>query len=196
MSSIAGIVSVAQTGLGVAQNVQDAQAAKLRGQFENQVDQRNAQLAEKQAEFAVNDATLDANRLGGQTAQQVASGRAAAAAGGADVNTGSAAAVTASRNLVGAVDALTIKNNAAREAWGYDVQAANYRTQGKLALMAGQNEATADTMKGVSTLLGGATDIYKIYKTRVPKTTPGNTTPLPAGRPAPDSPYGPSEEDG
>lgn len=168
MGAVAGIVSAAstgaQTGLGFMQHQSAAQAASLRGRFQSDVAERNAQLAERQGEDALNRGSLEENRMRGETVRQVASGRAALAAQGIDISSGSAAGDTASQELVGEVDALTIRNNAAREAWGYNVDAANSRMQGRLALLAGENEAATERLGSVSTLLSGASSLYGLYR--------------------------------
>jgi hypothetical protein len=192
MGAMAGIAATGvQTGLGVAQDQQDAQAASLRGRFQNDVAERNAKIAERQGEDALNRGNLEENRERGATDQAIASGRATTAAQGVDVSSGSAAAVRASEQLVGQVDALTIRNNAAREAWGYDVEAANQRMQGRLALLAGENEAATDRAKSVSTLITGAASTYNLYKLRAPTTSRAPQSPaLPAGQRDGGSPYG------
>jgi hypothetical protein len=168
MGATASIISVistgAQIGFGFEQRQQNAQAASLRGRFENDVAERNAQLAEKQGQDALNIGNLEENRQRDVTGQEIASGRTSTAAQNVDVSSGSAAAVRASQQLVGEVDALTIRNNAAREAWGYDVEAANQRMQGRLALLAGENDAAAERASSVSTLLTGASSLTGLYR--------------------------------
>ncbi len=46
------------------------------------------------------------------------------------------------------MDALTVKNNAWREAWGYKAQARSYRTQGALSRLASRNEANSTLLTG------------------------------------------------
>lgn len=171
----AGLLDVTtglQTGLGFASHEQQAQAASLRGRFENDVAERNAQLSEKEGEDALNVGNLEENRQRLATEQEQGASLAAQGASGATVGSGSNADVRASQQLIGDVDALTIRNNAARQAWGYDVEAANSRMQGKLALLAGENEAASQRTAAVTTLLGGAYSLYSASKLRVkPDTT-------------------------
>jgi hypothetical protein len=54
---------------------------------------------------------------------------------------------------MGELDALTIRNNAAREAWGYRVQATNYRQSASLTKMAAKNQASSIRNQGWTTLL-------------------------------------------
>lgn len=196
MGATAAIVTAvstgAEVGFGFMQHQQAAQAASMRGRFENQIAERNAQLAEMQGEDALNLGQLAENRQRGQTTQAVASGRAAAAGQGIDINTGSAAAVRVSQELVGEIDALTIRNNAARQAWGYDVEAAHQRMQGRLALLGGENEAATERLASVGTLLTGAASLYGLRNTRVPKKSGNGRAALPVGQRANDSMFGPN----
>lgn len=79
------------------------------------------------------------------------------AANGADVGSGSALDTLADTISMGELDALTAKNNAAREAWGI-------RMGGRNAYVAGMNEAAASRAGAFSTLLQGATTAYGNWK--------------------------------
>jgi hypothetical protein len=65
-----------------------------------------------------------------------------------DVGQGSPTDVQGDAAYLGELDALKIRNNAAREAWGYRVQAQNAR-------MGGQNAQTASQYGAAATLIGG-----------------------------------------
>lgn len=176
-----------QTGLEFGQHQKDAQAASMRGRLQNDIAERNAQLAERQGRDALNRGAMAEGRERLETRQQIGSTRAALAAQGIDVNGGSAAEVQATERLIGDVDALMIRSNAQREAWGFDVEAANERTQGRFALLAGENEAAAQRVAGVSTLLGGVANLYSINGMRAPKS---KSVALPKASRAPDVPPG------
>lgn len=83
--------------------------------------------------------------------------RAALAANGVDVGTGSAAAILTSTDLQKENDINTITANAVRAAWGQRMQATNFKNE---ALM---QRATADSispgMAAFTSLLGGATQV-------------------------------------
>jgi hypothetical protein len=64
-----------------------------------------------------------------QTKQILGTQRAGYAGQGVDVGTGSAVDVAADTTALGELDAMTIRNNAKREAYGYQVQAAGFRAQ-------------------------------------------------------------------
>lgn len=86
-----------------------------------------------------------------------ASQRAAAAAGGVDVNTGTAGQLQHETSTFSELDALRITNNAARQAWGYQTQAGLDEWQGKQA-------ETGSYISAASSLLGGASKGYFGYK--------------------------------
>lgn len=87
----------------------------------------NAKLAEFQAQDALNrGATAEGQSKIAATALK-SQQRAALAANGVDVNTGTANDIQTGTDLMNQVDVATIKDNALRDAWGYRVQATSYR---------------------------------------------------------------------
>ncbi len=83
----------------------------------------NAMFANNAANDAVSRGTYDADLQRLRTSQNLGTQRAAMAANGGEVNSGSNAALQDDTAAIGELDALTIQNNAAREAYGYRVQA-------------------------------------------------------------------------
>ena len=122
------------------------------GNEANTLYQRNAQLADWQAADALQRGKIDEKKQRRVTEQVIGSQRAGLAAQGVDVNRGSALDVQADAAYLGELDALTIRHNAAKEAWGYGVQAQDFRTKGRIAQREGQFGA-------FSTLLGSAGSI-------------------------------------
>jgi hypothetical protein len=89
----------------------------------------NAGLADQQASDALargQDAEFK-SRL--RTAQLKGTQTATLAAHGVALDQGSALDILTSTDVMGAADAATIHDNAAKESWGYKVQASNYRSQ-------------------------------------------------------------------
>jgi len=73
--------------------------------------------------------------------------------------------------MLGELDAQTVRNNAAREASGYEnaawqdrVQGSNYQAQSQLYSM--QAKSTSPFLSGFTSLLDGATTTYGTYKSR------------------------------
>ena len=67
---------------------------------------------------------------------------------------GSPSAVVASTAAINEMNALQIRNNAARRAWGFAVQGESDRIQAGLARQAG-------TIEGIGTILGGTAKAYQ-----------------------------------
>lgn len=124
------------------------------GQFQEGQDARKfynkqAQLADWQALDAEQRGKVEEKKMRRRTEQAVGSQRVSLAAQGVDVNQGSSLDVQADASYLGELDALTIRKNAAKEAWGYRVQRDDLRYRGKLS----QHEATFGMF---NTILGGA----------------------------------------
>jgi hypothetical protein len=157
-----------------------ANAAKAAGVAQSEVDESQAQLsdynaevADQQAQDAIDRGTLEANKIrtavrgmiGAQTTAFAGSGA------GVDVGFGSAVDVAADTARLGELDALTTMTNAQRSAWGYKVEAEDQRRAaaiqrqgGKMAIATGKANASADNWNAGGTLLTTAGSLYLDYK--------------------------------
>ncbi len=146
----------------------------------------NAAALEMQATDAVSRGRDQEDRFRTQIKGLIGSQRASFAAQGVDVGSGSAVDVQEDTARQGELDALTIRTNAAREAWGYTVesegetlQAEDTRKLGKLqaentrqvglaaalnARLGGSFQATAANFGAASTIVGGAASLVSIAK--------------------------------
>jgi len=113
----------------------------------------NQQVAGGQAQDAIARGEVEERRYRTSIRQLIGEQRASMSAQGLDVSFGSALDLQLDVAYYGELDALTIRNNAAREAWGYRMQGAGYAQEAVYAERAG-------TMSAFSTLLGGGTDVY------------------------------------
>lgn len=89
-----------------------------------------------------------------KTAQLAGKQRAGMAASGVDLGTGSPNLILAGTEFMGERDAQIIKDNAMKEAWGFDVQAANDRSNAALFRFRAASERPG--MNAATTLLTGA----------------------------------------
>jgi hypothetical protein len=135
---------------------------------EAQLSDYNAAVAELQAGDAVTRGTQQENRFRVGVRGMVASQRAGFAGNGVDVGFGSAVDVQADAAYLGEIDALQIRSNAAREAWGYKVQAEDFRRrgviqrkEGKNARLAGKIAGSAANAEAFGTVLGGTTSLLQ-----------------------------------
>lgn len=140
----------AQTANAVVGDVKNAKAAKKLGDA-------NAAIAEQQAEDAIARGKEGVAQVGQQERSLKGSQRAALAAQGIDIGSGSAADVIANDESLSELDKIAIRRNAQREAHGFELQAAAYRKGGQLQAANYQNQA-------YGTLLSGATQMIGVYQ--------------------------------
>ncbi|WP_332774437.1 hypothetical protein [Pseudomonas sp. ESBL1] len=99
-----------------------AQQAQQQGAATAAANLQNAAFAGEAANDAIKRGEFEADQSRIDTRNMIGAQRAGFAANGVDVNSGSAADIQDDTAALGELDALTIKNNAAREAWGYRTQ--------------------------------------------------------------------------
>ncbi|MDT8419344.1 MAG: hypothetical protein RQ754_02845 [Desulfuromonadales bacterium] len=132
-------------------------AAYQSGQTQKQAAKYNEKMGEYRAldaaQRGASEAAAKRDRAR-KIASQQASGMAAA---GVDINSGTPLALLTETAGLGELDALTVTNNARREAWGYRAQGTLDRYQGKMAGRAG-------VLNAGGTFLGGASNAYFGYK--------------------------------
>ena len=104
----------------------EAQAVKMKGEFQQSVSKVNKQMADVAASDALNRGEQAVNLNMKRVRQVIGAQRTSMAAQGVDVNTGSAKDIQQDTAGQGALDSMMIRNNAFREAMGYRVQALNY----------------------------------------------------------------------
>lgn len=118
-------------------------AQQAASESEAQVSDYNASVADLQALDATQRGAEEESRFRTSVRGIIGQQRAGQAASGVDVGFGSAVDVQADAAMLGELDALTIRNNAAREAWGYQVQAADLRKRAAITRKEGVNQAAA-----------------------------------------------------
>lgn len=154
------ILAIAAT---IGSAVVGAAGASEQAQAQSQAANYNAQVAQRNAQVSLQNASLSA-QAGNQQVENselknravLGSIKANEGASGVDINSGSFKNVQASEDAVGQQDALTIRSNAVKEAYGYQTQAQGYEAQGSLDTSEAANDKTAGNYSVASTLLGGA----------------------------------------
>lgn len=151
MGSSASITTSALISKGInsfSSGYIESSAYEAEASFKQTMANINADIAEMQAEDALRRGKLDVQRHRKNVKQFVGSQRAALAAQGIEVNDNTALELQTESEIYGEIDALTIKNNAYREAWGYKVQALDYTNQGALAKIQGSFGSTSSILSG------------------------------------------------
>jgi hypothetical protein len=162
-------------------------AAKRAGRMEFERNEFNSKIAELQADDAIQRGVDASSRQRMATRQVVGTQRAGYAAQNIDVNYGSAVDVQADATFLGELDAQQITANAEREAWGYDVQSADYRAAGLYALENGNSAGNAAYFQAAGNLATDVTLLADKYgwpkqgKTPPPTSTRGGQRPVYTG---------------
>jgi hypothetical protein len=87
------------------------------------------------------------------------------AANGVDLNSGSALRIQGDTAKLGDVDALTIRNNAARAAYGYQLQGLSYGQQATLDESSAANAVSAGNLNSFASIVGGASSVGSKWST-------------------------------
>lgn len=154
---MAAIASMGGLALSAYGTYQGSQANKAAFGAQAQVAANNKIIADYQAgqalergERAASDAGIRKNQLKGQQ-------RARLAANGVDLGVGSAQEILTDTDYFGEIDQQRIRDNAAREAWGYRTQGANFGADA--SLMRSRADGEKPMLAAGTTLLTGASRV-------------------------------------
>lgn len=117
---IAGAVS------GVLGSYSSSKATKQAYEYQAKVNENNAKIAEWQAADAITRGQKSEQQLRLKAAQLKGSQRAGMAARGVSLDEGSPLSILQDTEYMTENDALTVRDNASKEAWAYRNQGANY----------------------------------------------------------------------
>lgn len=131
-SQLASASLIGQIGGGVTSAIGSyfsaaTQKATLKGQAA--IADTNARIAELGAQSILNQGQQQVGALTLKAGQLKSSQRAAMAANGIDLGTGSAVEIQASTDIMKEIDSNTLTANAVRSAWGYRTQAVNFENE-------------------------------------------------------------------
>lgn len=133
-----GAILGTQAGLTVLDTYNQYQASKAEEAFNKSVYDINAAISNINAEDAIERGNEEAGRIRRQTKLVLGQQRASFAGQGIDIGTGTAAKIATETTAIGDIEAITIKNNAYREAWGQKVRALGFRTSAAMEGVAGR----------------------------------------------------------
>ena len=154
------VLGAASTLVGAVGAKQQANAQADAAEYNAKVNDMNATLAERRARDALERGRQDEQQKRNETAQIEGRQRAAMAANGVDLSFGSPLDTLVSTATLGEVDALTVRRNAANEAYDNQVQAENSRAVATLNRMNAKASRTAGNLNAFSTILTGAGKAY------------------------------------
>lgn len=153
----------------------NAAIAESNARTQARIAQVNAKFAEMQARDAFKRGQEGEAISRMKVKKTIGAQRAAMAAQGIRVDEGSAQDIQQETQEIGALDVMTIRNNAMREAFGYETQARAETMKGQFATTQGAMQAAGLRMQGdwaytagrnqaLETLLTGGMRTYDLYK--------------------------------
>lgn len=159
MAELAIVATVASAIIGGEAAYEAGQSQKRAAEYQAAVARNNAMLAEQYAQVEVQKGQRleEAKRI--ETAQREGAVRAAAAASGLDVDSGSPLRLQEDTAKLGEYDALTIRDAASRAAYGYRVKGVDYAAQAQLDDMRASDASHAGALGMWSSIIGGASSV-------------------------------------
>lgn len=159
-------MQVAGAALNAVGTYQGMQAQAANAAYQAQVARNNSDIAKQNYDLESDSGQIQAENFGMRTRSVIGAAKAQQGASGVDVNSGSAVDVRAGAAEIGELDALSIRSNAARRAYGYEVAATSDTAQAGLLQDQSENLKSAAPMAAFSSLLsaaGGAGASYTKY---------------------------------
>lgn len=173
-------LGAAGTGASVLGQINSQAAAGAQSSYMAQMSRQRQALAQQQADDALRRGQIAEQRQRDLTGQRIGTQQAALAAQGTDLE-GSPTDILGDTKRAGEFDALTIRNNAAREAWGYQVQGAGFGADASLR----ESFRPSYLGAGASLLMGASSlaDKWRKYQQVDPGESYGGITTMKMGGP-------------
>jgi hypothetical protein len=127
------VLGLGQAGLALNQANEQAKAQEAQGRYQQSMAEVNAMYADLQGKDAIRRGDAAATAIRKRGKQVIGAQRAALAAQGVVLDSGSALELQEETAELSAIDALTVKNNAWREAWGFKAETQAATAQGQMA---------------------------------------------------------------
>lgn len=140
----AGISAISSIGSAISQ----AGAYRAQGDIESTISRINGNIASLQSKETLEQGDVEASREELKTEQETGSILAGQGASGIDVSSGSSVLERNAVRSTGEQDALTIKNNAQRQAFGYNMQALQDTYKGQFAELTAKAQADQTILNG------------------------------------------------
>jgi len=128
-------------------------------QYQSGIATLNQKIALQNRDYALATGETEAQRYGMGAAQRLGKIRAAQGASGVDVNSGSPSQVQDSQQKVTDIDLAQIRNNAARRAYGFEIEASQDAAQSGLYARAGADAEKAGKIKALTSLVTGTASV-------------------------------------
>lgn len=153
-----GLLSAASLGssaISAIGSIAQSRAASASAGYNAKVAQQNAQLATQNAQFTGAEGEQNVAAAGAKTRAALAATVANQGASGVDINSGSSVNVRESEAKLGTLNALNIRSQAARQAYGFQTQSASDTGQAALLRKQQVSDQVGGYLNAGSTVLGG-----------------------------------------
>lgn len=159
-------IEAISAGVGILGAIKGAQGANYQAQAEansatynSEVAANNAKISTQNAAFAAAEGNSKVEAQQQKTRAQVGAITANQGASGVDVNSGSAPDVRSSARETGELSAINIRADAARQAYGFQNEAAGYTATSGLDTAQAQNDITAGQLNSSTALTSGLSNV-------------------------------------
>jgi hypothetical protein len=159
LAAAAPVLAIAGAGISAIGTVEQGQATANASAYQAQVAQNNAIIAEQNATYASNAGLTQAAATSMKGAAAGGKVKAAQAASGIDVNTGSAVNVQASERETNVLNSETVLNNAELQAYGYRAAATGYKATAGLEEEEAAQAPVGAVLSATGNLLSAASSV-------------------------------------
>ena len=160
--AVGAVATVASTTLGVVSSVQQGKQQQAMYNYQAQVAEENAKIANKNAANERQTGIEEARLQRMKTLQAVGSQQAAMAANGMDVTQGTSLDIIEDTAAMGELDALQIQTNYERKALAYEQQGLNFSNESRMDVIAGKNAYKTGMINAAQTGLNGVSKLTNV----------------------------------
>lgn len=141
--------------IGAVGSIVQGMAAASQAKYQAAVAENNAIISEQNAVYELQAGQVEEQSKLMEVNQILGEAETGYAASGVDPTSGSPIRVLRSTSAIGGLDALTIRDNAARRAYGYRAEGVNFKAQAGLYRMQAQSSMIGGILGGLGQLASG-----------------------------------------
>ena len=156
LPSLATVATIGSSAVSALGSIAQSRASAASAGYNAKVQEQNAQVERTNAQFAGAEGEQNTAAAGARTRAALAETVANQGASGVDINTGSSVGVRESEAKIGTLNALNVRAEAARRAYGYQTSATSYDAQSRLSKSEQKSDITGGYLDAGATVLGGA----------------------------------------
>lgn len=157
--AISAFATIAGAGISAYGAYSGGQSQKAMYGYQAGIAQLKEKIDLQNRDYAISVGGTESELYGRHAAQRMGQIKADQGASGVDVNTGSAVQVQKGQQTATNIDMAQIRTNAARKAYGFEVEATQDKAQSDLYLRAGEDAERAGDIKAIGSLVSGVSGV-------------------------------------